>query len=326
MKFIDYINKEEIKDKYKIKSIEELTGGLINKSYKITTVDGIYVAKVLNELNTNNIEKYELCEEISNVCNDNGINVCSAIKINDKFVQKIGEDYVIIFNFLSGYSLDINNISNEHVIKIARMLGKIHSIDYKKNYKKVIRHSIDWGRFLNTPDFNKTKYKDLYLENYYKYDDLFNKVIYYKNNKETRLGICHRDIKSSNVIWHNNEPYLIDFESSRVDDTRLDFIETMLRWCGIITLDIDYDKISLFINEYKKFMDISNINYEELLYANLLIRFDFLYYNLDITLINKTENLDEYNRACNEVINMINEINYYINNINKLISYLNKID
>lgn len=326
MKFIEYIDKQEIKDEYKIISVEELTGGLINKIYKITTVDGIYVAKVLNELNTNNINKYELSEEISNICNDNDINVCGAIKIKDRYVQKIGEDYVILFNYLSGYSLSVHDISNEHVIKIARMLGKIHSIDYKENYRKVIRHSINWSKFLNTEDFDKTKYRELYLNNYYKYDDLFNKVIQYKNNKEPVLGICHRDIKSSNVIWHNNEPYLIDFESARVDDIELDFIETMLRWCGVITLDIDYDSISLFINEYKKFIDISNINYEKLLYANLLIRFDFLYYNLDITLVNKTENLEEYTRASDEVINMINEINYYMDNIDKLISYLNKLN
>ena len=180
VKFIEYIDKQEIKDEYKIISVEELTGGLINKIYKITTVDGIYVAKVLNELNTNNINKYELSEEISNICNDNDINVCGAIKIKDRYVQKIGEDYVILFNYLSGYSLSVH--------------------------------------------------------------------------------------------------------------------------------------------------DISNINYEKLLYANLLIRFDFLYYNLDITLVNKTENLEEYTRASDEVINMINEINYYMDNIDKLISYLNKLN
>ena len=325
MNFIEYINKEEIKNKYHIISIEELTGGLVNKSYKIVTASRIYVAKVLNRHNTANINKYELSEEISNVCDFHGINVCNAIKVNNKYVQTVGDDYVILYDYLTGDSIDEKDITDEHVVKIANIVGRIHSIDYKENYNKVIRHSIDWSKFVKAPDFNNMKYKNLYLENYGKYGELFDKVIEYKNNKDVRLGICHRDIKSSNVIWHNDNPYLIDFESSRVDDTRLDFIETMLRWCGIITHDIDYNKISLFINEYKKFVDISNIDYKELLYANLLIRFDFLYYNLDVTLIDKTDNIDVYNKACDEVIRMINEINYYMDNIDKLNSYLSNL-
>ena len=322
MTFIEYINKQEIINKYNIISIEELTGGLVNKTYKIVSASRIYVAKVLNKYNTANVNKYELSEKIANVCNLNGINVCNAIKLNNKYVQTIGDDYVILYDYLTGESIDEKDITNEHIVKIANMVGRIHSIDYKENYNKVIRHSIDWSKFVKASDFDKVKYKELYLENYGKYKELFDKVIEYKNNKEVRLGICHRDIKSSNVIWHNNNPYLIDFESSRVDDTRLDFIETMLRWCGITTHNIDYDKIALFINEYKKYVDISNIDYSELLYANLLIRFDFLYYNLDITLIDKTNNTSVYNKACDEVINTINEINYYIDNIDNLIKYL----
>ena len=320
--FSDYLSRKEIIKKFNILSFKELQGGLINKTYKLITKNGIYVIKILNHYYTNNIERYEFTEKISNICDNNNINVASAIKINGKYVNKIENYYVMVFNYIEGYSLNICDIKNEHVIEISKMLGKIHKINYHDNYKNVIRYSIDWKKIVEIPDFNNTIYKDYYLNNYQKYYEIFDKVIGIKNAKTVKLGICHRDIKSSNVIWKNNNPYLIDFESARVDDIEVDLIETMLRWTGFLNFQIDYDKISLFINEYKKYIDISDINFTEVLYANLLGRFDFLYYNLDITLLNKTDDLKEYNSASKEVINMINEINYYLYIIDELSKFL----
>lgn len=326
MNFRDYLNKKEIINKYNILSFEEIYGGLVNKIYKVNTNNNVYIIKVLNHYYTNNINKFELTEKISNLCNDNSINVAHAIKINGKYVNKIDSFYIIVLNYIDGITLDVKDIKKEHIIKVAKMLSQIHNINYNANYQKSIRHPIDWKKFVEISDFKNTIYRELYIDNYKKYNAIFSKVINVKNAKKPKLGICHRDVKSSNVIWKNYDPYLIDFESSRVDDIEIDFIETMLRWTGFPTFNIDFDKISLFVKEYKKYINISNINYEETLYANLLGRFDFLYYNLDITLVNKTNDIEEYNIASKEVINMINEINYYLDNIDELAKFLQSLN
>ncbi len=115
-----------------------------------------------------------------------------------------------------------------------------------------------------------------------------------------------------------NVPYLIDFESARYDDTEIDFIETALRWSGLADLNIDYKKLKTFFKVYKMYIDISGIDFKELLVPNLLGRFDFLYYNLDITLINKTTDIYLKNNAEQQVIQMIKEICYYYQNIDEL--------
>lgn len=115
-----------------------------------------------------------------------------------------------------------------------------------------------------------------------------------------------------------NVPYLIDFESARYDDTEIDFIETALRWSGLADLNIDYKKLKTFFKVYKMYIDISSIDFKELLVSNLLGRFDFLYYNLDITLINKTTDIYLKNNAEEQVIQMIKEICYYYQNIDEL--------
>lgn len=115
-----------------------------------------------------------------------------------------------------------------------------------------------------------------------------------------------------------NVPYLIDFESARYDDTEIDFIETALRWSGLADLNIDYKKLKTFFKVYKMYIDISGIDFKELLVSNLLGRFDFLYYNLDITLINKTTDIYLKNNAEQQVIQMIKEICYYYQNIDEL--------
>ena len=280
----------------------------------------------INQYYIKNIDRYEMSEEISNICAKNGIAVANAIKINNRYINKVEDFYIMVFNYIEGEHIDISNIDENHIIKIAKMLGKIHKIKYTDNYKKIIRHSIDWDKFIKLPDFNNISYKEKYIDNYKNYNNIFDKVINIKNLKKEKLGICHRDIKTSNVIWKDNNPYLIDFESSRVDDIQLDFIETMLRWTGFLDFNIDYNKVKIFVNEYKKYIDVSDFNYTEILYANLIGRFDFLYYNLDITLIEKTNDVDEYSKACQEVVRMIDEINYYLENINNISEFLNSIE
>ena len=49
MSFLKFINNKKVIDKYKIKQVIELSGGLINKTYKIETDNGLYVVKVLNK-------------------------------------------------------------------------------------------------------------------------------------------------------------------------------------------------------------------------------------------------------------------------------------
>ena len=123
MNFIDYINKQKIKDKYKIISIEELTGGLVNKSYKITTIYDIYVAKVLNELNTNNIDKYENVDNYQ-------IDKMSVNEIKNKFYQIINKK---VENFI------INNANSNYEFSICKFIcsskKKLNQIDLSKKNK-----------------------------------------------------------------------------------------------------------------------------------------------------------------------------------------------
>ena len=214
MNFYEYLNKYEIKKKYNILSCKEVYGGLVNKVYKITTINNQYIIKVINQYYIKNIDRYEMSEEISNICAKNGIAVANAIKINNRYINKVEDFYIMVFNYIEGEHIDISNIDENHIIKIAKMLGKIHKIKYTDNYKKIIRHSIDWDKFIKLPDFNNISYKEKYIDNYKNYNNIFDKVINIKNLKKEKLGICHRDIKTSNVIWKDNNPYLIDFESS----------------------------------------------------------------------------------------------------------------
>ena len=315
------MNLEEL---YKrIDTSERLTGGLIHNVYKVNYKDKIYTVKIINKQFEDRIERLETSEEISNICYDNGLNVAHALKINGKYINKVNDRYMLVCDYIEGDTISTTDINDNHVKKVASLVGKLHSVNYTDNYHKIVRHKIEWSKFINNIDFNLMPYKDIYLDNYKSFYDIFDKVIRCKNNLEPNLGICHRDIKPSNVVWNNDEPYLIDFEGSRVDDIKLDFIEAMLRWCGLLDLNINYDRVKLFVNEYKKYIDISDIDYEELLYANLLGRFDFLYYNLDVTLVDKIGDIEE---AKDQVVVMINEINYYINEIDNLVKFLYNIN
>lgn len=318
MAFIEYINSKNIKEKYNILSVDRIFGGLVHETYRITTSTEIYIVKLINEHCKNNLEIYEKSENLSNICKNNKLSVSCAIIKNGKYVRKLGAYDVLIYKYIDGIQYKYADINETMLKSIASLVGKLHKINYTDEYKKIIRHEIDWSKFLNSDEFESMSYSSEYIANYKYITSIFSYVIHIKNSKNPRLGICHRDIKDTNVIWKKNVPYLIDFESARYDDTEIDFIETALRWSGLADLNIDYKKLKTFFKVYKMYIDISDIDFKELLVSNLLGRFDFLYYNLDITLINKTTDIYLKNNAEQQVIQMIKEICYYYQNIDEL--------
>ncbi len=321
-KFLDYMNDSEIINRYKILSVKPLTGGLINDVYRIDTSNGSFVVKILNQNVTKNIERYVVSEKLANICKQHEVTVVSALEIDGtQIINLLGEN-IMVYPYIDGYAISESNIEPKHVRKIAELLSKIHSIDYKIGYSKIIRHSIDWSKFIQCKKFDCMPFKKIYLNNYQKYYGIFENVIQAKNKRIASPGICHRDIKPSNVLWKYEAPYLIDFESCRVDDTGVDFLETLLRWTGMLTCNLDYDLVKLFLDEYTKCVSIENIDFENLVVANLLGRFDFLYYNLDLILnTDEIEQVDN-SKECEQVLKMMHEIEYYIDNMQFLINYL----
>lgn len=304
----------------KVISITKINGGLMHKMFKVETNKGVYAIKVLNPEVMKRKDAYNnfiISETISNLAKENGIPVSSALKIDDNFIVKCEEIYLMIFDYIDGKTLKDEEITIDHCKQIGKILSQIHSLDYSNlrlnTEIKKDNFYVDWKTFAKNKNINKMSYKDLYLKNYQKYYLVMNLVMKKFNESNTTLTICHKDMDPKNVMWSNGEPIVIDWESASLSNPYRELLEDALCWSGFLSNNFSEEKFIAVINEYSKSKDISNVNWHLIILGNLVGRFGWLDYNLKRSLGIKSNDKEEMKLAEKEVSKTIDEINRYLN-------------
>lgn len=298
--------------------VNKLTGGLMHKMYKVETDDKIYAIKVLNPevmKREGVLDNFMVSEKISNLAFESGIPVSCALKINDSFITKYEDSYYMVFDYIDGHTLSDDEISIEHCRKIGRLLASIHKLDYKKlGLKAEINEEhfyVEWKDFINNDNFKNMSYKELYLDNYLKYYSILKRSVQRFNESNKSLAICHTDMDPKNVMWRDDEPIVIDWESASVKNPYRELIEEALCWSGFLSDNFQKEKFAAVIEEYLKDNKIDADVYS-LICGNMIGRFGWLDYNLKRSLGIKSNDKEEMILASEEVTKTINEINRYL--------------
>lgn len=310
-------------------SVKQIFGGFMNKMYKVVTNEKTFVVKKMNpELMKKEEVKNNLItsEKISNFANKNNIPVCSAMRLEEKFLLDFNDGHYMIFNFIEGKTLTDEEIKIEHCKKIGIVLGQIHSLDYKSlgleqrvvTYKRLY----EWDKYIQHENFKQMKYRSLYLENYEKLNIILDKANKCFNSTNRDFVLCHKDMDSKNVMWENNNPIIIDWECAGVASQYRDLIETAINWSGFLSNNFDIEKYEAVINGYREVKDIDDINWYDVVYGNLVGRIGWLKFNVERSLGIVSDDKEEMALAENEVEKTIIEINNYI----KLIDTFKNID
>lgn len=146
------------------------------------------------------------------------------------------------------------------------------------------------------------------------------------NSSNTLLCICHRDMDPKNVMWCDDEPIVIDWESASLANPHRELLEDALCWSGFLSNKFDEDKFLSVITSYKKNINIDNVDWEAVIYGNLVGRLGWLKYNLERSLGIKSDDNEEMLLAEKEVIKTIDEINRYLSLSDTMLNILNKIE
>ena len=316
------MNIEKFCKQYKLGEViklTKLTGGLMHKMFKVETTTGVYAIKVLNPEVMSRSEAYDnfvISEKISNLANDNGIPVSSAKIIDGNFIIKLDSSYYMVFDFIEGKTLTDEEITTDHCEKIGEILAQIHSVDYSiLNLASEIvayKRLYDWESYINNPNFNKTPYKDLFLANYLKYNSILKRANARFNETNTTQTICHRDMDPKNVMWTNDKPIIIAWESASLANPYRELVEYALSWSGFLTNNFDESKFKAVITGYTKTKNIKGIEWFSVICGNLVGRFGWLKYNLERSLGIISDDPEEIKLAEIEVTKTINEINRYL--------------
>lgn len=298
-----------------------ISGGLLNRMYKVTTSNGIYAIKHLNPevmKRPNALNNHIFAEKIANIAKENNIQCIAANVYNDNSVQEIEENYFLIFDWFEGKAIEENEITMNKVKKVAKQLANLHKIDFSSvkndsNLGKDITET-DWEFYASKID--DIEIKKLLLENIDFLKELDKKSTIASIKISNNKVISHRDLDLPNVLWNENEnPVLIDWESAGLVNPCEELLETAWDWSGGQKY-FDKEKFNCFINTYENNGgDLSDL--KDAVLANFKNKAGWLEYNMKR--VCKIECLDEEEQELGkkEVIRVINEIIKFYNVINE---------
>lgn len=311
----------------KIIKTTQIHGGLSNRMYRVETDKAEYAIKKLNKTLMQNKEEFErinFAEKVSKIAEENGISVVRAFEFEDKIIHEIDGDYYMVFKWNYGKHLKPEDVTDEICIKIGELLAKIHNLDFSnieaEKSKEIEIRTIDWKYYAEIAKMqNKYYYNDLVenLEMLYELNERTNSALEYSKNN---LIISHRDLKKKNIMWNDNVPTVIDWESSGYVNPTVELVQVCWNWANGDVGEFDFEKFGIIVNEYlKNVKNYKHVDMKKIIFANLWEAIEWLEYNLKRSLCTESTYRKEEIELAEEQINYLNhEIRYAMTQIEQV--------
>lgn len=296
---------------------KRVSGGLLNRMYKVTTDKGEFAIKTIKSRGNEKekwIHNHTIAEKVANIAKEKGVKALPAKIINNSAIQKIDNYYFLIFKWFDGKAISDEELSIDKCKKVAKELAKLHKIDFS-DIKKVCSayydlDEVDWDFYVEK--IGNKELKELFKDNILHLKELNKKSIQAIKEISNNMVISHRDLDLPNVLWNEEDLVFIDWEATGLVNPVMELIDTAWNWSGGQKY-FDIQKFKVFIQEYKENGgDISD--FEKAIDANFEAKFGWLEYN--IKRVCGIECIDDEERTLGEKevarsIDEINKFDYY---------------
>ncbi|WP_406687936.1 phosphotransferase [Rossellomorea vietnamensis] len=301
--------------------------GLLHTMYAVETTTGKYAVKALNPSimkRPDALGNYIRSEQVARLVSEN-VPAIPAKTFDGDAIQKVGEQWFLVFDWVEGRSVKQDEISIEHCRMIGSLLADIHHTDFQgieiEPEETEVRPSIDWYAYLQEGQDMKAEWVksfDDIIENLYEWDAGAREA-------ESRLGndrvMSHRDLDPKNVMWVNGEPVVIDWESAGFIHPMHDLVETALYWSGAT----NQDRFSAFIRGYQGENGAITSDWEAVLANGFSGKLGWLEYNLKRSLWLECTDEEEQRLGTRQVIETIGELGEYADRIPEWLKWLKEM-
>jgi Ser/Thr protein kinase RdoA (MazF antagonist) len=309
-----------------------LTGGLLHRMYCVETTQGKYAIKALNPQILSRpiaMQRYIESERISNIAVNN-IPALPAKRFNGNFIHEIDNQFYLVFDWVDGISLKANQINIVHCNKIGAILADIHIMDFSElgmfySWTDNVL-LIDWNFYLQKGQENNSVWTNLLLENIDKLYDWNAQANESERFLVSDKVISHRDLDPKNVIWNQNNPIIIDWESAGYANPMQELTETAIYWSEDEVRVIDKEKFLAFVSGYKKRYGTLEANWRKILLSGFLGKLGWLEYSLKRSLMIECTDEDEQHMGTTQVIETIGAIRRYADMISEIEEWLKVCD
>lgn len=239
--------------------IEPVSGGFMHRMYKVKTDVGVYAVKHLNPeiMRRENVhDNFKRAEEIEVILENEDIPIVPAMVLSGKKMQELHGNYFYIFRWQEGHITDWDNITLEQCRMAGNILGKMHAIcPQKVAHKEPELSRINWKEYVQRAVTEKNEIAPILEENL----QLLIHAEEALNGARASLPdvqcISNEDMDPKNIMWENGEPLVIDLECLDYGNPISHALQLALQWSGIVSCNMDVEKIVAFFAGYLEAYD-----------------------------------------------------------------------
>lgn len=295
-----------------IADVESVSGGLMHKMYKVITDSGVYAVKHLNAeimKRPDAHENYARAEKIEGILENSDISIVPAMVIGGNKMQKIDDQFFYVFRWQEGKIADWNHISNEMCFKAGNILGRVHAIEPKNiEYQTPETSHIDWRGYVLKAKEENSAIASLLEDNEGLLVCIESELNKARASLPAILCLSNEDMDPKNIMWDNGIPWMIDLECLNYGNPISHVMQLALQWSGIVTCEIDIDKMIAFFDGYLEAYDNGFWGYSDVV-GVAYTWVEWLEYNIQRAL-GKCMDEAERKLGISEVQNTMNRIKY----------------
>ena len=240
-----------------------VTGGLLHHLYRLETNKGRYAVKVLDAgiLQKPGVRnEFRRAERIANLFAKAGVPTVTALDIEGDTVQDVGEGTVIVFPWLDGDMLSFHPVTTEQARHIGAVLGHMHALDlqvpglpmpalstyadahWETQVQQAHTADIEWANDPTSLLAELRAWNRFAQEGY--------------AGVGSRGVVSHGDLDQKNVLWQDNTPWLIDWESVGLVNPVQEVIGAALSWSGQTIGPPEQAVFAVLLQGYRRHADL----------------------------------------------------------------------
>ncbi|MDN4604066.1 aminoglycoside phosphotransferase family protein [Paenibacillus sp. F6_3S_P_1C] len=269
-----------------ISTPKAISGGFLHRMYAIETTHAKYAVKALNPQIMSRptaMQNYIQSEKIANLA-ANSTRALPAKVINGSSIQILDNQSYLIFDWIDGKSLEPHEVTEAHCEHMGMILADIHKTHFSQLHIPNLHldHSkeTDWKYYLIKGQEENSDWTTLLGNSIQKLYEWSTKAINASVMLASDTVISHRDLEPKNVMWQQNNPIIIDWESAGYINPMHDLVGTAMYWSVDHTGNVDEGKFLAFIDGYRSRVGDLNANWRMVLENGFAGKLDWLEYSL----------------------------------------------
>ena len=238
-----------------------------------------------------------------------------------KCIIELDGSFYVIFDWIEGKSNFVPDILEHHCAQVGRVLGKIHTANIKvdsieKNHG--IRGEYDWKMLFEKAKQCNAECCSVLQENLVDIMRWDNHVVSALSEVSQDQVISHRDLDPKNIMWNNDELYIIDWEAAGYVNPFQELIEVLNYWISDETGKYNKAKFDALMQAYTENMDIGNVNWDAVMACSFDGMLGWLEYSIKRALGMEGSKTKDRQEGMQQTKGTILELKKYENQIEQL--------